>query len=123
MKRTEEIDLPYPVSLNKAYRVWNNKVVKSEEAREYEGKVHSYLMMNQIDSFNDDRLKITVTAYMPDKRKRDLSNLDKILMDSLESGGLFDNDEQIDDLRFIRAGVCKPGRVRIKIENIPEKKK
>ena len=123
MKRTEEFDLPYPVSLNQAYRAWNNRVVKSAEARAYEEKVLDNLIMLRLNSFNEDRLKVTVTAYMPDKRRRDLSNLDKVLMDSLEKGGLFNNDEQIDDLRFIRAGVCKPGRVRIKIENIPEKKK
>ena len=121
-KRTESIDLPYPPTVNKAYRAWKGRIIKSLEARNYEKKVHDHLMMNRIDTFKSDRLRITIRVFMPDNRKRDLANLDKILIDSLESGGLFEDDEQIDDIRFIRVGVCKPGRVKGTIENLPEKK-
>ncbi len=61
---------------------------------------------------------MTITAYMPNRRKRDLANIDKVLVDSIEASGLFDNDEQIDDVRYIRGPVAPPGRVHIVIESL-----
>lgn len=38
----------------------------------------------------------------PDRRKRDLDNLLKSLLDGLEGAGVFKDDAQIDDLQIVR---------------------
>ena len=50
--------------------------------------------------------------------KRDLDNILKSLLDSLDHAGVFDDDEQIDELHVLRAGVEKPGNVAISLVEI-----
>tara|TARA_R100001594_G_scaffold104467_1_gene139064 strand:+ start:3456 stop:3713 length:258 start_codon:yes stop_codon:yes gene_type:complete len=66
------------------------------------------------------RLKVKIDAYMPDKRRRDLDNITKALLDALSHANLFEDDEQIDDLHLIRMGVEKPGRVEVTVEEIED---
>ena len=57
---------------------------------------------------------------MPDKRRRDLDNITKALLDALSHANMFEDDEQIDDLHLIRMGVEKPGRVEVTVEEIED---
>ena len=50
----------------------------------------------------DKRLCMTIECFPPDRRKRDLDNLGKCILDSLQHAKIFADDNQIDDLRFIR---------------------
>lgn len=50
----------------------------------------------------DKRIRMEVVAYPPDKRRRDLDNLGKSLLDSLQHAGLYQDDSQIDYLSFER---------------------
>ncbi len=104
--------------MNATYRAVGNRIILSVEARNYKDKVVKQLSVLRLKSFGKDRLKVTITAYMPNRRKRDLANIDKVLVDSIEASGLFDNDEQIDDVRYIRGPVAPPGRVHIVIESL-----
>lgn len=47
---------------------------------------------------NKERLTVSVLAYPPDKRRRDLDNLFKVLLDSLQKAGVYEDDSQIDYL-------------------------
>lgn len=49
-----------------------------------------------------ERLSLIIEAYPPDKRKRDIDNIIKSLMDSLQHAGLFEDDNQIDFLQVER---------------------
>ena len=61
------------------------------------------------------RLRVQVDAYMPDKRKRDVSNILKALEDAMTHAGVWADDSLIDDLRIIRRGVESPGRVVVRV--------
>ena len=72
---------------------------------------------------------LIVKVYTPDRRKRDIGNLDKCLADALQHAGLFADDYYIDDAQYIRARdtegriiVLKGGRVVVSIatKNVPE---
>ena len=65
--------------------------------------------------FPVERLKIELTFFLPDKRKRDPTNLLKGLLDALE-GVVYNDDKQIDALAGHKAGLDreKP-RVEISI--------
>jgi len=60
---------------------------------------------------------VIVTAYPPDKRKRDLDNILKALLDAMQ-GSLYEDDSQIDQLLIKRGDVIKGGKVRVTIEEI-----
>lgn len=67
-----------------------------------------------------DRLKVVVLLSPPDRRRRDIDNLAKALLDALEAGGLFHDDCQIDDLRIIRdkEDIVKGGKVVVHISTM-----
>jgi len=50
----------------------------------------------------DKRLRVVIECFPPDRRRRDLDNLGKSCLDSLQHAKIFVDDNQIDDLRFIR---------------------
>ena len=61
---------------------------------------------------------VSIAAYPPDKRKRDLDNLLKSTLDALERAGFFGDDHQVDDLRIRRHEVDEEagGRLLVMIE-------
>lgn len=61
------------------------------------------------------RLQVWVEAWMPDRRKRDLDNIKKALLDSMTHAGVYEDDSQIDDLRSVRRDVVKGGYVIVHV--------
>jgi len=67
------------------------------------------------------RLEVRIDVYPPDKRKRDIANLEKAVVDSLQQKGgygIFIDDSQIDILHIRRLHITKPGYVRVHISEI-----
>lgn len=72
-----------------------------------------------------DRIRLDILACPPDRRKRDLDNILKALIDSLQHASIYNDDNQIDIIRIERAaliGVGEPpinaGKVYIKLRAI-----
>ena len=65
------------------------------------------------------RLALCMDAFPPDRRRRDLDNLQKAPLDSLEHAGVYENDSQIDLLVTRRMVVRPDGRMVVRIENLP----
>ena len=123
---TFKITLPPPPSVNRAYRsiVGRSKtgkpvsrVIMSAIGKEYKAEVLKRLMMHRFEPLTG-RLKMSIEYVPPNRIKRDLDNLFKLLLDSLESGDVFENDNQIDVLTIKRMPVDVTGCVRVFIEEI-----
>lgn len=111
-------DLPYPPTVN---TYWRHAVVgracrvfTTKEGKEYRKLVRALLI--GVQSYSG-RLMVIVTAHPPDKRKRDLDNILKALLDAMQ-GSLYEDDSQIDQLLIKRGDVIKGGKVRVTIEEI-----
>ncbi len=64
------------------------------------------------------RLKVTVHACPPDKRRRDLhDNVPKTLMDSIRAAGVMHDDSQIKDFRILEVAAT-PGTCNVFIETL-----
>jgi crossover junction endodeoxyribonuclease RusA len=62
------------------------------------------------------RLELSVMLYPPDRRRRDIDNVCKALLDSLTFAGLIEDDSLIDKLTIERGTVVKGGKCRIYLQ-------
>jgi len=108
--------LPFPPSVNVAWRTYRNVTTLSKDGKAFREAVAHVL--RGCTSLGSARLRVVVTLYPPDKRRRDIGNFDKALFDALTCAGVWDDDSQIDDQRFLRGEVGKPGFVIVEVETI-----
>lgn len=119
-----EISLPWPPSVNTYWRSLRKgplagRVLISEKGRAYRAEVSRCCYgMKLYDRKLAGRLAIHIIAYVPDRRKRDLDNLQKSLLDSLAHAGVIVDDSQFDDIHIVRGEQVEQGRVDIKISLI-----
>ena len=69
------------------------------------------------------RLLVVIAVHPPDRRARDLDNVNKAVLDALTHAGVWVDDEQIDGLVIVRRGVEKPGRLEVRIERLTDEPK
>ena len=133
-----EFNLPYPPSVNQIHTVARGRIVLSSVARRYYKNVKNVLRESGLlpSPFNGERLSVIVLTHQPDKRRRDIQNLPKILLDSitkkhekkilrdaLSETGIWNDDEQIDDFRIIRGDLSRNDayvEIKIKVFNNDE---
>lgn len=113
--------LPWPPSANNYWRYMNGRVLVSKKARDYKKEV-AWQSINWPVRDMQGRLSISIIAHEPDKRIRDLDNLLKISLDSLQSAAAFKNDSQIDKIIIERGAVVKNGELKISIQEYKQSK-
>lgn len=114
------ITLPWPPSVNRYYRSPNKgalagRTLISQEGRAYREVVAALVMESRQSAGLACPLVVDIEAHMPDKRRRDLDNLMKSLLDSLTHAGVWLDDSQIVDLRIRRAPTIG-GMVHVTVE-------
>ena len=65
---------------------------------------------------SEERLIVSIDAYPPDRRKRDLDNILKASLDALEEAGVYTDDNLIDELHVYRKEVVKEGKIIVTLE-------
>ena len=110
------LELPFPPSTNTAYATVRGRRVKTKRAREYAEHVQFLCSVNAwcdtwiIKTHELDvmpRLAVTIEAHPPDRRRRDLSNMEKLCVDAV-FGYLGMDDSLIDDLHLTRRELDRP---------------
>ena len=114
MRMQSEIELPYPPSLNTYWRNVRGRTLLSKKGREYRAIVTSLAALSKI-RLGDVPLVVSIEAWMPDRRRRDVDNILKAAIDAMQHGGMYDDDSQIVDLRIVKRGVEKPGKLIVKL--------
>jgi crossover junction endodeoxyribonuclease RusA len=66
-------------------------------------------------------LAVKVRAYPPDRRKRDIDNIQKPLLDALEKGRAFHNDCQIKHLTTVMKSPVNGGKTIVTIRKINDR--
>jgi crossover junction endodeoxyribonuclease RusA len=123
MSDTITIKLPFPPSVNTYYRhITMGKGARtliSAKDREYRDTVVGECCVAHLTNIHlGGRLAVKVTLYPPDRRKRDLDNFNKGLLDALTHAGIWGDDSQIDDLRVVRGAVAKGGYVLVEVREL-----
>lgn len=110
-------ELPYPPSENHYRRRVNGRTLISKEGRRYRILVdHRIFYDHGAQEPMLGPLSMRVQVFVPDRRERDLGNLDKALSDALEYAKVFVKDSQIDHLEYTRRKVVPGGKVIVELE-------
>ena len=116
--------LPYPPSLNRYYRYVDSRVLISKDGRLYRAAVAQACMIQNVGLAHEPytgRIAMLIRTHAPDAKARDLDNVCKSILDSLQDAHVYVNDAQIDDLHIIRgAKVTKPGFIMVDITPMGE---
>ena len=117
--------VPWPPSVNHYWSYIPPKppraiplVVVSTKGKKYRREIgHICKCLNEMPG----RLAVELLVHPPDRRKRDLDNLQKALLDALQHGGVYQDDSVIDEIRIKRMTVDpqKAGFIDVLIQVIP----
>lgn len=84
------IQLPYPPSINRLYRSINGRSILSKVGRDYYRDVVPIAEASGINIRGP--YVLIIRAHRPDKRRRDIGNLEKIVSDTLAKAGVVEDD-------------------------------
>lgn len=115
--------LPWPPSVNRMWRTPRSgalagRTMLSEEGRRYRRAVADEVLVQGRRRFGSARVSVEIEARTPDRRRRDLDNLPKAILDALTHAGVWDDDCAIDDLRVWRSPAAG-GAVIVTIKALP----
>ena len=112
-----EIKLPWPPSVNHYWRNYRGRTVVSQDGRLYRQTVSYRILEQGIPRENiRSRLSVSIDAYPPDKRRRDLDNITKALLDAIVAADVIEDDSQIDSLSILRHDAKGDGEVIVRIK-------
>ena len=110
------ITLPWPPTVNHYYTVARGRKILSKRGREYKILSSVEMLRQKISRYQDKGpYCISINAHPPDKRRRDLDNLLKPILDALVDYGAIEDDSQVDDLRIQRFNPVNGGRIEVLI--------
>lgn len=121
---TWAVTLPWPPSVNTMWRTPRTgplagRTLLSEDGRKYRRAVQQAVILSApVPRITDHRLRVDIEVRMPDRRRRDLDNLPKAVLDGLTHAGLWPDDSQIDDLRVWRSERMG-GHLVVRVELLP----
>ena len=121
------IELPFPVSANAYWMIAGRRLIKTKRARAYIAEVVLYWLnakMLGARAFGEDEtLALAIAIHHPvDKRKHlDTDNALKVLIDAMETAGIYQNDNQIRFIQISREEAKDKtiGSVRVNIKSCP----
>lgn len=111
-----KVELPYPPSVNHYYRRVGPRTLISREGRRFRERVCAILAATSFRPFVG-RLDVRVIVHPPDRRRRDIDNVQKALLDALEHAGVYQNDDQIVKLAIEKREPVSGGRTIVEIRH------
>ena len=101
------------------YRVFNNRSILSQKGREYRAAGLVALLTQKPPRWPAEaRLSVSLEVCAPTRRRLDLDNYGKGVLDLLTHGGVYADDSQIDELLIRRGPVVAGGRVEVQIREV-----
>lgn len=111
-----EFVLPYPPSVNHYWGTFGKRRFITKKGLDFRAAIIGAVA--QSPKFGLQRVGVRIVTHAPDRRRRDLDNVLKSLLDALQHAGVFADDEQIDELTVFRGELQKGGAISLKIYSL-----
>ena len=121
-----EFVLPYPPSCNRYYRNVGGRTLLSRAGRLYREEVAALLagrgcLPTAAQSLRRPLagpIQLEIDIHPPDRRRRDIDNVLKGLLDSIEKGGGYHDDSQIVHLTIRKREPVAKGRAIVRMKEL-----
>ena len=111
------IELPFPPTVNSYYSKTQRGIYISKRGRVFRDTCAEWCNeQNAYGLLLSNRITLDVILYPPDKRRRDLDNYMKALLDSLTIAKVWIDDEQVDNLNIHRGKIVSGGKCAIRLQ-------
>ena len=111
------LHLPWPPTANTYWRHSQGRHYISAKGIAYRKEVDLKVRIFAGVFPKEAKIAVHIDAFPPDNRRRDLDNLCKCLLDSLQKAGVYEDDFQIDELSLKRQ-PHKEGKVIVYINKL-----
>lgn len=115
--RVESLRLPWPPTTNKIWPMDGGRPRLSHAAKSY--RVAVFAAASRTNIFECD-VRVSLVWYPPDRRRRDIDNPIKSVLDALQHAQVFTDDRQVRELHvsFTQDEPEPPGHVWCTIEEL-----
>jgi len=110
VNKTVRLELPYPPTVNTYWRANGNRRYISKAGVEFTQEVSLVVKMQKPKPFGDKQVAISVMIHPRSKRKFDLDNTLKAILDALMKAGMYDDDSQIEYIEIARGEAVDGGK-------------
>ena|ERR1017187_5018667 len=128
-----ELTLPFPPSVNHYKKP--GRLIKTKNGKIYQTRINTsetnvfyhavWVLICQLKSSKGIKpfdsatiLSLELDVYPPDRKRRDIDNLAKVAIDSLQIGGLIPDDYQIARLLIQRMNMIPKGQVIVRVSEL-----
>jgi len=113
------LTLPYPPSVNTYWRHDRGRTHISTKGKQYRIDVVAAVLSTTRGSRKFlGPVRVTIVACAPDKRRRDLDNLLKATLDSMQAAGVYDDDSQVHEINMRWGERVKDGALMVQVVGI-----
>ena len=114
------ITLPWPPSVNGYWRTVNGRTMISKRGRLFKKAVLKSVLAHQAKRHLAGRLEVHIALHPPDRRRRDVDNSGKSVLDALQNAGVYLDDSQVDRLVIERCEIIKGGVAIVTIHELAQ---
>ena len=114
-----EINLPFPPTVNHIWKSSGHRRYLSKEYEAFLGMVAIIVKRERVTYYGTKRLAVAIKLHWPNKRRGDIDNRVKAVLDSLARCKVFEDDEQVDLLAVSRENIVKGGLCVVRLEALP----
>jgi crossover junction endodeoxyribonuclease RusA len=106
-----KLTIPWAPSANHSHHYGSGRKFLSKKTKDFRERVQEIVI--GANAKIEGRIAVFYAIYPPDRRRRDIGNLEKQTTDALMLAGVFDDDEQIDFILMVRRDVVKDGMIKV----------
>jgi len=112
---TVRLELPYPPTVNTYWRANGHRRYISPAGVKFTQEVSLIVKTQKPKPFGDRKIGINIVIHPRSKRKFDLDNTLKAILDALMKAGMYDDDSQIDIIVIERGEACNGGKAVVQL--------
>jgi crossover junction endodeoxyribonuclease RusA len=113
-----KLTLPYPPTVNHYWQRRGSRTFVGPDGVQFRNNVCGAVLEAGCRETMTGPLSIWIVAHPPDKRRRDIDNLTKALLDALQHAGAYGDDNQIARMLIERGSMVDGGCVDVVIDKL-----